>query len=86
MNSYFRTNNFNYKAEIPLRQGPFWKKPAKKEAAVLAASKKAESAQVGFFLPDSHLDTQMEQAMSPVTFRQVRPMSNSRSTATISPM
>ena len=33
-----------------------------------------------------HLETQREQAMSPVTFRQVRPMSKSRSTATMRPM
>ncbi len=37
------------------------------------------------FFP-SHLVTQTEQAMSPVTFRQVRPMSKIRSMAQIRPM
>ncbi len=39
-----------------------------------------------YFLLPSHLVTHTEQAMSPVTFRQVRPMSKIRSTATIRPM
>lgn len=39
-----------------------------------------------YFFLLSHLVTHREQAMSPVTFRQVRPMSNRRSTATIRPM
>ncbi len=39
-----------------------------------------------YYFFSCHLLTQREQAMSPVTFRQVRPMSNSRSTATMRPM